>query len=153
MADLDKSKQAHVAVFMFLYINNQSIRPFASTADTKGMGDQKVSELTFYNAASSADMLKTLATQIAHMLIVYINQYYTHQREKDYADKPVSDLVAKLATLLATPDKTVSDLADAVDEIFRFENESTSSVPVAAMAEHISLSAGAKKKLQKLGIA
>ena len=86
MAELDKSVQAHVSVFMFLGINGQSIRPFVTTGEQPGMGPQKMRDLTFFNGAGSLEMLKAVAAQMAHMLILHVNTYYTQQREAGHGD-------------------------------------------------------------------
>lgn len=152
MAELEKSKQAHVSIFMFMHINGQSTRPFVSDANSPGMGSQKMRDLTYYNSAASQDMLKAVAAQMAHMLIVYINTYYTQQRESDYEDSTVPELVCKLAAALVDPDKTVYGLAETTDAMFRYKNEGSAAVPVAAMAGDQPLSAKLKKKLKKIDI-
>ncbi len=152
MAELDKSTQAHVSAFMFLSINGQSIRPFVSTADLPGMGLQKMRDLTFFNSAGSQDMLKAVAAQMAHMLIVHVNTYYTQQRETGHENKTVPELVGLFTAVLMDPAKSVHDLAQLVDKVFRFKNEGSASVPVAAMVAHQPVSAPLKKRLQKIGI-
>jgi hypothetical protein len=152
MVELEKSIQAHVGVFMFMRINGQSTRPFVSEANIPGMGLQKMLDLTYYNSASSQDMLKAVAAQMAHMLIVYINTYYTQQREPDYENKTVPDLVSIFAAVLVDMDKTVYDLALITDKVFRFKNEGSAAVPVATMAVSLPLTSTLKNKLKSIGV-
>lgn len=152
MAELDKSKQAHVSVFMFMRVNGQSIRPFVSADGDPGMGLQKMSDLTYFNSAGSQDMLKAVAAQMAHMLIVYINTYYTQQRELAFESKTVPELVGVFTGALVDPGKSVHELALSVDKVFRYKNEASASVPVATMVEDKPLSAALQKKLKKIGI-
>lgn len=153
MAELDKSKQADVSVFMFMSINGQSTRPFVSANGTPGMGLQKLADLTYFNNAGSQDMLKAVAAQIAHMLIVYIKTYYTQQREAAFENKTVPEMVGIFAAVLVDPGRSVDDLAVSVDKVFRYKNEGSAAVPVATMAADQPLSASVKKKLKKMGIA
>ena len=152
MAELDKSVQAHVCVFMFLGINGQSIRPFVSTGEQPGMGPQKMRDLTFFNGAGSLEMLKAVAAQMVHMLILHVHTYYTQQREAGHENKTVPELVGLFTPVLMDPAKTVHDLAQAVDKVFRFKNEGTAAVPVAAMVAEQPVSAPLRRRLQKLGI-
>jgi hypothetical protein len=152
MAELDRSKQADVSAFMFMRVNGQSIRPFVSTDASPGMGTQKMSDLTYFNSAGSQDMLKAVAGQIAHMLMVYINTYYTQQRESAFEDKTVPQIVRIFADVLVDPGKTVHDLAATVDKVFRYKNEGSAAVPVATMTADQPLSAAVKKRLERIGI-
>ena len=152
MAELRDSNQADVSVFMFLSTNGQSIRPFSSSNGVKGMGPQPMQELVYFNSAATKDMLKQNAALMAHMLIAFINTYYTQQREKAYEKKTVPDLVAELVAIMIVPDKTVSDLANKADDIFRYASEETAAVPLADVANNVQSSASTNKKLSKLGI-
>lgn len=153
MAELEKSRQAHVSVFMFMRVNGQSTRPFVSDGNDPGMGSQKMSDLTYFNSAGSQDMLKAVAAMMAHMLIVHINTYYTQQREQGYENKTMPELVGVFTGVMVDPGKTVLDLALTVDQVFRYKNEGSAAVPVAAMAASQPLSAALQKKLKKIGIA
>lgn len=153
MAELDRSKQADVSAFMFMRVNGQSIRPFVSADGLPGMGLQKMSDLTYFNSAGSQDMLKAVAAQIAHMLMVYINTYYTQQRESSFENKTVPEIVRAFTALLVDPGKTVHDLAATVDKVFRYKNEGSAAVPVVAMAADQPLPAAVKKRLERIGIA
>jgi hypothetical protein len=152
MAELEKTNLAQVSIFMFLRVNGQSTRPFITETDIPGMGAQKMRDLTYYNSAASQDMLKALAAQIAHMLIVYINTYYTQQREPNYENKSISDLVGIFAAVLIDMNKTVYDLAQTTDKVFRFKNEGSAAVPVATVAANLSLPESLKKRLNAIGI-
>ncbi len=153
MAELDRSRQADVSAFMFMRVNGQSIRPFVSAGDQPGMGLQKMSDLTYFNSAGSQDMLKAVAAQIAHMLMVYINTYYTQQRESSFENKTVPEIVRVLTAVLVDPGKTVHDLAATLDKVFRYKNEGSAAVPVVAMAADQPLPAAVKKRLERIGIA
>jgi hypothetical protein len=149
MPELKRDKQAHVSAFMFLRINGQSSRPMVTEPAGPGIGLQAMSDLTFFNSAASEDILKTNAGLIAHMYLVTIDSYYTRQREKAYEDMDTPGLIAELVTLMVKPSKTVYDLAELVDEIFRFKNEGSASVPLAAAAAEVTVSKAAKNKLKK----
>ncbi|TFW05583.1 hypothetical protein E4K72_11120 [Oxalobacteraceae bacterium OM1] len=116
------------------------------------MGEQQMQDLTFYNAAATVNMLKGLATQMAHMLTVYIGQYYTQQRESAYAAKSTAAVVSAIASVLATPNKTVLDLANTVDAIYRFASEGTATAAVASIAADVKLTERSLKRLHNLGI-
>jgi len=133
MAELDKNKQADVSIFMFMRINGQSARPFLTEGALPGMGAQKMSELTFYNSAASEQMRKVVSAQMAHMMIVYINTYYTQLREKKYENKTVSELVSLFTEVMSNSGKSISDLAKFTDEVFRYNNEGSAAVPVSSM--------------------
>lgn len=133
MAELDKNKQADVSVFMFMRINGQSARPFLTEGAVPGMGSQKMSDLTYYNSAASEKMRKVVTAQMAHMMIVYINTYYTQVREKKYENKTVPELVNVFTVVMSNSEKSVSDLAKFTDEVFRYKNEGSAAVPVAVM--------------------
>jgi len=60
--------------------------------------------------------------------------------------------VGIFAGVLVNPGKAVADLAATVDKVFRYKNEGSAAVPVATMAEDLTLSAPLKKKLKKVGI-
>lgn len=152
MAELDKAKQADVSVFMFMRVNGQSTRPMVTQGEQPGMGAQKMQDLTYFNSAGSQDMLKAVAAQIAHMLVVYINTYYTQQREAGFENKTIPEVVGIFAGVLVNPGKAVADLAATVDKVFRYKNEGSAAVPVAAMAAEQPLSAPVKKRLKKIGI-
>lgn len=149
MPELKKDNQAHVSAFMFLRINGQSIRPMVTEGGIPGMGPQKMSDLTFFNSAASEAVLKTNAALIAHMYLVFIDSYYTRQREKDFEDMTTPELIAELVTLMVKPAKTVHDLAEAADTIFRFKNEASASVALAAATADVKVSKSAKNELKK----
>jgi hypothetical protein len=153
MPELKKTNQAHVSAFMFLRINGQSARPFASQgAGEPGMGLQRMRDLAFFNSAASQDLLKTSAALIAHMLAVFVTSYYTQQREKDYENLTTEELVAELVSLMIQPDKTVHDLAEKIDRMWRFASEASAAVPLAALAAEVKVPPATKKKLKKMGI-
>lgn len=150
--ELQKANMAHVSVFMFLRLNSQSIRAFATENNVQGMGPQPFKELVYFNNAASQDVLKANAAVIAHLLVVFVATYYTQQREKSYEGKSVPDVVSELTALMVQPDKAVFDLATKIDAIYRFKSEASAAVPVAEIADSVSISAGTGKKLKKLDI-
>jgi len=153
MPELKKDNQAHVSAFMFLRINGQSTRPMVSDpndAAVRGMGLQAFSDLTYFNSAASPDVLKTNAALIAHMYLVFIDSYYTRQREPAFENTTTPGLIAELVTLMIKPAKTVHDLAQKADAIFRFKSEASAAVPLAAATAGIAVPKSAKKKLKRM---
>lgn len=154
MPELKKDNQAHVSAFMFLRINGQSTRPMVSDpgdAALRGMGLQAFSDLTYFNSAASPEILKTNAALIAHMYLVFIDSYYTRQREAAYENLTTPELIAELVTLMIKPSRTVHDLAQKADEIFRFKSEASAAVPLAAATAGVAVPKSAKKKLKQIG--
>lgn len=151
MPELKKDNQAHVSAFMFLRINGQSTRPMVSGSGEAGMGLQAFSDLIYFNSAASPDILKTNAALIAHMYLVFIDSYYTRQREAGYENTTTPELIAELVTLMIKPAKTVHDLAQKADQIFRFKSEASAAVPLAAATAGIAVPKSTRKKLKQIG--
>lgn len=130
MSQLEKSNQAHASVFMFLTINGQTFRTFIGENGKPGVGEQQLADLTYFNSAATQGMLKNNAALIAHLLIEFINKYYTQQREKDFADKSNFDLAGVFLDVMVKSEKTVFDLATLADSIFNYGNEKSAAVPL-----------------------
>jgi len=151
MPELKKDNQAHVSAFMFLRINGQSTRPMVSDANQAGMGLQVFSDLVYFNSAASPDILKTNAALVAHMYLVFIDSYYTRQREAGYENMTTPELIAELVTLMIKPARTVHDLAQKADQIFRFKSEASAAVPLAAATAGVAVPKSTRKKLKQIG--
>ena len=151
MPELKKDNQAHVSAFMFLRINGQSTRPMASDSNQAGMGLQVFSDLVYFNSAASPDILKTNAALVAHMYLVFIDSYYTRQREAGYENMTTPELIAELVTLMIKPARTVHDLAQKADQIFRFKSEASAAVPLAAATAGVAVPKSTRKKLKQIG--
>lgn len=86
----------------------------------KDSGDVRMSELTFWNQAASADMRKLQATTIANQMdnIFRLIRRATYE-EGVTREKAVSDMV----NIMANEDKTVSDLSEVIDTDYLFWGE------------------------------
>jgi hypothetical protein len=113
---LRKSNQAHVAVFGFLY-GKYSYRKFSD------IGGQKMRDLAFFPNAISAESAATTISNVADLLRKHCIQVFKPKWQESWQERTNSGINVHICMCLADAEKTVLDLATAVDEIFLFPNE------------------------------
>lgn len=131
MPELSQDNPAHVSIYFFLRVaEHQTDRPFAGDDQHPGAGTQRLRDLLYYNSAATPALLRQIAAMMAHKLVLCIETYYTRQREDDYADLTLPELVAEFANLLVQGGATVYELAEKADTVFRYRNEKSAVMPI-----------------------
>lgn len=126
--DWSKRKQASVATWGVLAHHevgqiNPRIRPYDTAAEFS------LAMLTFYDPGASGDVKRHKAYGLSGKFVAYVVHFYKpwleagHSSPADY-QKKLDGFVDELTDLLAAPEgKTLTDMAKAVDQFFRFADE------------------------------
>jgi hypothetical protein len=86
--------------------------------------DKKMSEMRYFpkiTGGLSPDMMKGLALGMAQQFIVDLVGSFTKLKQNRGTDS--ADLIRTLAAVFSNGDKTMTDLAEAVDSIAKFPDE------------------------------
>jgi hypothetical protein len=114
MNSWNRNNRACTTTWTTLRVLDQNDRVF------KDSGDVRMSELTFWNRAASADMRRLQATTIANQMDNIFRQIRRAAYEKGVTrEKAVNDMVA----LLTDEDKTISHLSEVIDADYLFWGE------------------------------
>jgi hypothetical protein len=114
MADWTKNNRACTTTWTTLRVLDQNDKVFNDS------GNVKMSGLTFWNAAASADMRKLQATTLATQMD---NTFRMIRKANFEAGVTKEAAIAAMIDILTTEDKTISDLAAAIDEKYLFWEE------------------------------
>ncbi len=114
MANWTKNNRACTTTWTTLRVLDQNKRVF------KDSGPVKMSELTFWNAAASSDLRKLQATTIANQMD---NVFRDIRKANFEAGVTKEEAVAAIIDTLTVADKTISDLAAAIDAKYLFWEE------------------------------
>lgn len=114
--DWSTSNSHQIATYAALYETeelNPNLIPF------KKAGDTKLSSLNFYIRDDASHPVRLVAMGI----VEYIIDLYQPNWEDPENIGDIPTLLTKIGEVLADKEKTISDLADTIDQCFKFSGE------------------------------
>jgi hypothetical protein len=84
--------------------------------------DLRMEQLRYYpKTTANPDIIKLVSYEIARKFIKYVVKHYSVKKEKK--ETTSEEIITKVASIFAYKDKTVGDLAEAVDNLVKFSDE------------------------------
>ena len=120
MSNWSKSNFAHWGTYRSLVVNNEIDPTLISFAEAE---KYKMPGISYYVLAANAEDLKERAELVSMELFNFIVVNYSPEWQDKNSVSSTRKAINKFISVLIDEEKTISDLSNAVDAVFKFSNE------------------------------